>query len=155
MVKPALLEHCLFVWISLRRSAAEKYIPLLPLAGLLPALKCLASLEPQGKSAGEGDSALCPPEVLGIRHVAVPGRTVLPGEDAPCWGHRALRVLPLLPRLFSAKMTRAEFLHTTKPVPASPFGYKLALGAASLRCFSMQAVLCVPGYNLLNFPISQ
>lgn len=100
MVKPALLEHCLFVWISLRRSAAEKYIPLLPLAGLLPALKCLASLEPQGKSAGEGDSALCPPEVLGIRHVAVPGRTVLPGEDAPCWGCRALRVLPLLARLF-------------------------------------------------------
>lgn len=82
MVKPASLEHCLFVWISLRRSAAEKYIPLLPLAGLLPALKCLASLEPQGKSAGEGDSALCPPEVLGIRHAAVPARIALRGAAA-------------------------------------------------------------------------
>lgn len=59
----------------------------------------------------------------------------------------------MLIRLFSAKMTRAEFLHTTKPVPASPFGYKLALGAASLRCFSMQAVLHVPGYNLLKSQI--
>lgn len=84
MVKPASLEHCLFVWLSLRRSAAEKYIPLLPLAGLLPALKCLASLEPQVKSAGEGDSALCPPEVLGIRHAAAPAR-IAPRGEAAAW----------------------------------------------------------------------
>lgn len=50
-------------------------------------------------------------------------------------------------------MTRPEFLHATKPVPASLFGYRLALGAASLRCFSMQAVLYVPGYNLLKSQI--
>lgn len=33
MVKPGFLEHCLFVWLLLCCSTAEKYIPLLLLAG--------------------------------------------------------------------------------------------------------------------------
>jgi len=67
MVKPGFLEHCLFVWILLCCSTAEKYIPLLLLAGPPAALKCLEPLEPQVRFTGKGDSALCPPEVPGIR----------------------------------------------------------------------------------------
>lgn len=66
MVKPGFLEHCLFVWILLCCSTAEKYIPFLLLAGLLQALKCLEPLEPQVQFTGKGDSALCPSQVLGI-----------------------------------------------------------------------------------------
>ena len=66
MVEPGFLEHCLFVWILLCCSTAEKYIPLLLLAGLLQALKCFEPLEPQVQFTGKGDSALCPSKVLGI-----------------------------------------------------------------------------------------
>lgn len=66
MVKPGFLEHCLFVWILLCCSTAEKYIPLLLLAGLLPALKCLEPLELRVRFTGKGDSALCPSKVPGI-----------------------------------------------------------------------------------------
>lgn len=64
MVKPGFLEHCLFVWILLLCSTAEKSIP-----SVLPrALKCPEPLEPQVGFTGKGDSALCASQEPGSGH---------------------------------------------------------------------------------------
>lgn len=65
MVKPGFLEHCLFVWILLCCSTAEKSIP----SVLLRALKCPEPLEPQVQFTGKGDSALCASQVPAISRV--------------------------------------------------------------------------------------
>lgn len=65
MVKPGFLEHCLFVWILLCCSTAEKSIP----SVLLRALKCPEPLEPQVQFTGKADSALCASQVPAIGRI--------------------------------------------------------------------------------------
>lgn len=79
MVKPGFLEHCLFVWILLLCSTAEKSIP----SELLRALKCPEPLEPQVQFTGKGDSALCASQEPGIGTGAVIASSAAPGD--PGW----------------------------------------------------------------------